>query len=477
MFFKKFHSSDSFISYLTEKNQKLELLAMLALYILVFVSIQITYPYPAVTADTGNYILSAKTSIINGYRPMGYSWLIQLFHLFSENIKAIFIGQFIINCIAQLSFIFSVKYFFQLKNIPLYLFSLLFILSPSIIFCTNYIMSDSIFNSLTLLYLTTALWIIKHPNLVNTIFHFIVLYLTINVRYAALFYPILSIVIFILHSKKNKLFIAVALVPLLIGTIIYFDTKSTIKKTYDIEQFSAFGGWALANNAVSIIPHIYLEPEEIENEDSRLIHKIITRFPDSTYSHKHINATDFMWKKNFPGKNVLYHIQRESKLRYTQAWMLTGNKFKIYGSFLIKNYPIEYFKYYIFPNCKQLFYSYKVPNVKKYVPSNLSKGYFNLQFDRYDYKYSFLHKLNPIRKIFIPLLWILFFGSIVVLFKKKLIFKNEQTLLLLFLLIFFLTYVGFSIIAHPINNFRYLIPIYCIQLLTPIIVLNKTLRK
>ncbi|TCP24821.1 hypothetical protein EV195_105252 [Tenacibaculum skagerrakense] len=165
-----FFQNNTFLSYLMEKEQKLQLFAFAFAYLLLFLFLSKTYPYPAVTADSGNYILSAKTMTINGFRPMGYSWFIYFCHLFSTKISVIFIGQFLISVLAQLTFIFSVKYFFQLHKIVYYIFSFLYILSPSILFCTNYIMSDSIFNSLTLLYLISALWIIKKPNVLNITF-------------------------------------------------------------------------------------------------------------------------------------------------------------------------------------------------------------------------------------------------------------------------------------------------------------------
>ena len=73
--------SNSFLPYLMKKEQKIELYIFIFVYILLFFLLSFTYPYPALTADSGNYVVSAKTMTINGFRPMGYSWFITFFHL------------------------------------------------------------------------------------------------------------------------------------------------------------------------------------------------------------------------------------------------------------------------------------------------------------------------------------------------------------------------------------------------------------
>jgi hypothetical protein len=472
-----FFQSNSFLPYLMKKEQKIELYIFIFVYVLLFFLLSFTYPYPALTADSGNYVVSAKTMTINGFRPMGYSWFINFFHLFSTKISTIFLGQFLINMLAQVTFIFSVKYLFQLKKIPYYTFSVLFVLSPSILFCTNYLMSDSIFNSLTIIYLTTALWIIKKPNGLNITLHLILLYFVINVRYAALFYPILSVGIFLLHIKKHKVYTIAAILPILISFHIFYSGKSEVNKVYGINEFSGFSGWATANNAVAIIPYIDLKPNDIEDKEIKFFHQVMTSYPDSIYAHKHINATDFMWKRAFPGKEILKYTIETQKYSYTKSWIYLGQKYKKYALFLIKRYPLQYFKYYLFPNFKQLFYSYKIPHVKKFTSNKLYDSYFNLKSEKYDYQYSFIHKFNPIRKLFIPILWFIFLLAVIILFVKRKLILTESKNLILFLLLFIIFYAGFSIIAHPINNFRYLIPIYSIQLLIPCIVCNKLLAK
>lgn len=415
--------------------------------------------------------------IPSGFRPIGYSWFIRFFHFFSKNYEALFTGQFLINAVATLSFLFSTKYFFKLKGTIFYVLSGLLIFSPTVIYNTNYVMSDTIFNSLTLLFLATSFWIIIKPNFLNISLHLTILYLVINVRYAALFYPILSIGLFLMHINKNKWYIVLAVLPVLIGIKIYKDTKAETKKVYQYNEFSAFSGWAAANNAVSIIPHIDLPLKEFRNKDSRFIHRIITSYPDSTYHFKNIKATHFMWRKDFPGKHVFVYNAKTKNLRYTNAWIYTGRQFKDYASFLIKKYPFKYFRYYLWPNFMNMFQSYDIPNIKQYTPDKLSTEYFELDFKNHVYKNSFLHKTNPIRKIYTPLLWIICIASGIFLVIKRNSMEINKQKLLGFSLLFLILYLGFSVLAHPINNFRYLMPIYCIQVLIPLVAILRFAKK
>jgi len=473
---KKENPPVSFLNYLKAKEQKTELLIMAGVFVALYIVMRITYAYPLTTADSGSYILSAKNDMINGFRPIGYSWFISFFHSFSASTTGLFTGQFLLNAIAQLGFIFSIKYFFRLKGMFLYAFSVLFVLSPSIIFCTNYIMSDSIFHSLTLIYLATALWMIKKPNPYNIILHFVVLYLVINVRYAALFYPVMSIGILLLHAKQKKLYWLVAIIPAIIGFKIHHDTKAETKKVFGIDEFSGFSGWASANNAAAMIPYIDLQPSEIRDNQLNIIHQITTSFPDSVYQQKYIKATSFMWRKEFPGKRVLFYNMQNTRYNYVKAWVYTGKQFKEYAFFLIKRYPFKYIQHYIIPNFMRLFESFKIP-AKKYVPDDLSKGYYNLSIDEYEFEHAFLHKFDGARKVLEPALWVIFLAAVCVLFIKRMVLSSPNKEALIFLLLFLAFYAGFSVLAHPINNFRYLIPIYCIQLFVPCLVLYKLLSK
>lgn len=468
----------TFLHYLSEKQQKIDLLFFLVAYIIIYIFLYVTYPYPPGTADSGSYILSAMTMKPNGFRPIGYSWFLNFFHQFSHHIKFLPFSQYLLNCVATLFFLFTIKYFFNPKKAIFYVFSFFLIFSPSIIFCTNYIMSDSVFNTLTLLYITTGFWIIKKKNGFMLLLHLAILYLAFNVRYVAVFYLVVLPIILIIYHRRNKwIIIPSVVIPLLLGVIHYQSTKNTMRKLFGINTYSGFSGWALANNAVSMIPHINLNPDEIEDEELRMIHNIITLYPDSVYHHRYINGTSFIWKKEFAGKRVLFYNMQNKKMNYVKAWIYTGEQFQKYGLFLIKKYPLKFFRYFIFPNMTKIFVTYNIFDPTLFEPYDVMIQYYGVT-DKYEYKFKIFSSLFLIRRMGTFLLWCIFFGSIILLIlkRKDIDLQGTQKQILFFILVFIFLYLAFSILTHPINNYRYLIPLFALQLCVPGIILNEVLK-
>ncbi|MGM0650851.1 MAG: hypothetical protein ACQES1_10150 [Bacteroidota bacterium] len=442
----------------------------------------IFYPYPDITNDSSNYILCAKTMEIGGYRPVGYSWFINFFHNISESISFLFFGQYFIHVLCTLFFIFSLKYFIRpAKKMLFYIFALILILGPHSLYVTNLIMSESIFNSLTLLFITSALWFnsSKHAyvNALVIIFHLVVLYFAFNVRYVALFYPIISLACFLLFIKNKFLAVILSLLPVFVIINTIDKTKRDMKKHTGIETFSGFSGWALANNAVSIIPHIDLKPEEIKDKELRYIHEVVTSFPDSVYNDYNITKTYFMWDKEFPGKKAFLKIANDKGYQYVQGWVYAGTLYNEYGKMLIKKYPLEFFRHYILMNTGLLFKYWDIKNPKVYEPDKLQKQWFNLDIDKYEYECTFFSSMNPVWEIIHYIRWLVLIGSIIwVIVKFKWFdFNLTQKRILGIFILFLLGYYAFSIIGHPINNYRYLIPTYAFVLAIPYIVLNQYL--
>jgi hypothetical protein len=60
---------------------------------------------------------------------------------------------------------------------------------------------------------------------------------------------------------------------------------------------------------------------------------------------------------------------------------------------------------------------------------------------------------------------------------KRIVWSNAQKLMLLSLILFLLAFLAVSVYAAPINNFRYLMPIYYAQILIPFLVFVGVLKK
>ena len=387
------------------------------------------YPQPLYTWDSGGYILDAITGNTSGFRPIGYSWFLSLFHSISSNINAITIFQYLLHALASLFFIYTSKVKLGVKNYLL--LGILILTEINILYLTTLIMSDSIFVSLTMLYIATLFWI--KDNWKWFLVHIIILFIALNVRYTAIFYPIVSM-IFLWKSPRM-------VIPLLVAVGFYFFTKNKMEEDIGYKTFSGFGGWAIANNAVSVIPYT---KSRFTDPNLKYIHSVIEAYPDSVYSKEKIIATSFMWSPKLPGKQILYSYLNNSKKSYSYGFNYIGDLYKEYGIALIKKHPIEYIKRFIIPNILQIFKFYE-PKYDQFL------GKCSVCPDWYgEYtvkeRTGFIAKLNLINILFMLLkLGLLIYG---------IIYGDRK------LIIFILLFLAFSVTSHPINNWRYLIPLY-----------------
>lgn len=465
---------DGFFRFLKEKKQTREIIIFIVLYGIVFALFRISYPYPDTYPDTGNYVLCAENMEIGGYRPIGYSWFLYFCHLISAGIHFVYYAQFTLNVIASLFLLFTVKFFFRpLKNYFFLVASILIILNPATLYLTNYLMSDSVFVSLTLVWIATAIWLIYKKSIWIFLLHLAVLFLLIQVRYSGLFFPLFSmIVLYISWGKTGKL---VWIVPALVFAFVYSDTKKKTEKIFGTEVFSAFSGWQLANNAMHIVPHIDLEPGEIKNRNNSYIHSIVVTTDSSKFPDKGITS-NFLWDDSLALKSVLREIRISRRMNYVKGWVYCGKVFKKYGQFLIMKYPLKYFRYFAIYNMKNIFY----PPLEifgryvEYEPEETLSSWFNLGPEKFTPKWNFFIKyISPKLSIMNLLLWILVILILIyAVFRIRIIsFSDIQRKMFWILFAFTVVYLAFHVLASPIT-LRYLVPLFNIKIIVPYILLN-----
>lgn len=473
-------AGENFFAFIKAKEQWLDWGIAASLLIAILVFLKICFPIPCTESDSGNYILSAASGKINGYRPYGYSAFLRFFHNFSENISFITTWQWLLTAFSSLFFLFTVKFIFRPSKITFLLLMLLTLLNPSIIFLDAYVMSDSLFVSLTLLFLTTGFWLVYNASYWMAAIHLLLLYWCIDARYIGLFYPIFAAVfLFLGFREKNKwLAIGTAVIPLLIVLIYRSNATDAMKEEFGQETFSAFSGWQRANNAVAVLPYVKVNADEIQDPQLKTIHQIIRSFPDSLFSTKDIIATNFMWVKSYPGKAVLFQYIQQTQTPYLQAWVAVGVQMEKYGAFLQDKYKSEYFTHFILPNFKNIFEVFEINEGTKFTADANIKSAFAVDVDTYEYKHSFFKPLTGIRKIGDLLVWMALLLSVIagLIFFKKLQFSTAQLFIIGGALLFIGAFLGASVIAAPINNFRYIMPIYFMQIVVPVLVLERVMK-
>ncbi|HEY1038920.1 MAG TPA: hypothetical protein VGF30_05915 [Bacteroidia bacterium] len=475
---------ETFIEYLKQKKTKTELLILTLFYVCVYFLISSWYPFPDVYSDSWNYMLNAQRDTYAVYRPVGYSHVLQFIHGFSDSIRAIFTFQLLALYLSNAVLIFSLKYIFNINGIAGYILSAAVVLSPCAIYMSNMIMSDSIFASLTCLFLTCVVWVLYRPKLYWLYLPIpFILFLILNIRFSGLFYPVLLIPFFFVNNKK--MFWVPSLFVLI--SVMFFNVynKKQMKQMTGVNTvLGGFGGWQWANNALHIIPHVKVDANKIKKYEHQVLHQIVmqdTAFIAKTLARRPATA-EFMWDKESPLKKYLYQYMNTTGTPYMSAWVKAGIEMEEYGKDLAKQHPGAYLKYYVWPSSKSFFAAdlgviSQFDGLKPDPKDEWFFEYYSLDKNQdfgstNDVFKSFFSKFLSGGNLF---LWILTFISlgIIAVFFKKLDLNAAQKKIFIFLIAFSILYCGFTIIATS-TEIRYIIPVTPIQYLLIILAVLNT---
>ncbi len=469
-------SPQGFSTFIFQKQQLIEILVFVITSILVFIATYSYYPLPITSPDSVNYLYCAETGQFGGYRPYGYSAFIRFVGYFSKTTTGLFLAQFMLHTISALFFNLMVKFCFSLKsNFQYYLFATCALFSFSILHLTNFILSDSVFISLTLLWITSGIWILKTQSIGIYLLNLLLLLFIIQIRYSGLFYPIISMLLFAYTFKKNTILrFIITLTPAIVGFFIYYKGNSDMKKLVGIKIFSSFSGWQIANNALHIIP--YVKPSEKlfeKNAKSSRIHQFVMAMPDSVYLKSGLTS-NYMWGQEYPLKQYLFKTIEESKYPYLKAWILASVDFQQYGQTLIKTYPKAFFTHYIVPNAKEALVPSNAEVLENTTCITSSNTWFKQDVTTYQESNT---NVFLIYARYLPLIttyqWGLLFLAVLllVLFRSKISLNKLEIQVLAFIGVFMLCYLIFNIYASPFAM-RYSLPLHSLMILvvfTPIL--------
>jgi hypothetical protein len=444
------------------KDNRINLVVFFSAFIGVIAFLKLYYPYPAFESDSGNYVLSATTGKINGYRPFGYSSFLSFINTFSKDIQFVVTAQWFLSMLASFFLVFSLRYIFKLKNYLIWIITACLAFNPSLVFMNSYVMSDGFFSSLTILYITTGLLLAYRKSYLILAIHLFVMYWCFHTRYIALYFPFFTAgIILISFIEKRMMAIGLAIVPLFLVWFYSQQTKQEMVSEFGVNTFSAFSGWQKANNGVAVLPFEKVDTSKIKDKDVLYVHNIVRAFPDSFFSLIHVLETNFMWRKDFPGKAVLFdHIQK-TQTPYMRSWAYVGTLLSKYGDYLQSEYRSTYIKKFIVPNSANLFHVFPIDEKKEFIADQNTKNLFETKVEKYIFEKQFFTSLTNIRQIAEYIAWVLFsLAAILLLFfylKSK---KYVDGLKSLILPAFVVSFCIVSVYAAPINNFRYMMPIW-----------------
>ena len=449
------------------------LIAAVTSFVIQFVLFKIKYPFANYMPDSYSYLEAAATNADVNMWPVAYSKFLRLISVFTHSDKAVVAIQYFFMQFSALIFLFSTLYLLKPGKIIRNILSVFFILDPAMLYMSNYISADSLFTGLSFLWLSSLLWIVFRPGRWQIPVQAILLLACFTVRYNAIYYPLIAAFAFLLSKYRwyGKLAGIVFGCCFVLGSIWF--TSSKMKEVTGTRQFSAFGGWQLANNALYMyqnipardrgpVPARFAKLEVMVDQHMDTLNKVKLTAEDT------VSARFYLWSPKGPLIQYLdSQWKKDSTTPYFKRWASEAPLFMDYGSYLIKKYPKAFLTSVLFPNT----FRYAVPppeflaiyNMGKDSVGMLAKSWFN-------YKSPRVKDHNTITSTVALMRWYSPFASLanalfLICLVGLLIFKGfsskspllaKVTLLVTFT---WLCNAGFSILVSPITLRYQLFPI------------------
>jgi hypothetical protein len=322
----------------------------------LFIGFKILYPYPDFFQDSLNYIQWGLDGLEIAFRPLGYTqFLMVMKSLPGSTHFVIVFMQWALHVVAAIFFCRTVFRIWPLPRplrIAVYAFTLF---NPLAYFLLNLVNPDSLFISLTAIWLAAMLrfffvaekrwWMLGIQAVA-----FICLF---HLRYNALYYPFFGAAAVLLCALtiREKLIYAAASVLVFAG--LYNAALSNAEEQVGARLLSGFGGWAMANNALHIYRVQAVDSGLWEEPEEQLFGQAAMSFKDSMPNIGGAPTDQFLWNKNSPLKQYLFAQLGQGRYpSYLEGWWQVSELYNDCGTKLIRRYPGAFLRAYFWPNLK-----------------------------------------------------------------------------------------------------------------------------
>jgi hypothetical protein len=371
MLFKHNISSLPFKVWLWQERENKVLFAFtLIVMLLSFAWLKYIYPYPNfISPESYNYLESATNNDLINMWPVGYSKFLRMVSVFTRSHLALVIFQYILLIAAVLYFLFTLRYFVSPGKWLFRITLAISVLNPLLPHIANFVSSDALFASLSMIWFTQLWWILYQPTKILLLVHAFILLGAFTVRLTAVYYPIISIlIIFFSHMPASKIKVGIAAIVILFLVLIGRTQYEYLIRA-NIIQYAAFGKWQMATNA--IIGYTYADPIPAKQAPSpfRELHSIVNQYLDSL---RHLPKSpskrpggNYMWNLKSPLLQYANKHKGEKGISFEQEAKL-GVLYANYGKWLIKRQPSAFINHYVWPNL-----------LKYYSPPATFMGFYN----------------------------------------------------------------------------------------------------
>jgi len=326
------------------------------LNIVLFFIFKLFYPHPFMVMDSYVYIRPlVEGKSVNSF-PMGYTWFLQLFSVFSRSATMLGWVQHLLLETSCLLFFFTLLYFFQPGRwVRILLFLFLFV-NPLFLYISNCIMSDALFTTLSILWITQLLWIIVRPRVHMIFVHAVLLLLVFTVRYNALYYPFLASFTLLFNRLRPWLKVgAIAVQFALIGGFIQY-TRVEMERTSGIRQFSPFGAWRMANNALYMYGHICRKEMDSVPPQFAALDRLVKDYFNAVQwvddlSDARSGGAFYAADPDSPLLQYMYRKHgHDTVFLDLRTFGDMAPLYSAYGTYLARTYPLDYCRWFLWPS-------------------------------------------------------------------------------------------------------------------------------
>ena len=353
--------------YLQNRNY---VLGAILISILLLTGFKLIYPYPNMVLDSYYYVLAAISHADVNAWAIGYSWFLRAFGIFSHSPLLLVIFQYLFLETSLLVFFLTIQQFFPLSKLSKKILFVFFFVNPLFLYCANFIMADALFVSLSVFWISLLLWMVFRPRPYLLVVHALLLLLVFTVRYNALYYPVVAtIALAISRYTSWQKALGVALQLILIGAFITY-TAIRVGDISGKTQFSPFGNWKTANDALYMYGHIYQDDNDTPPPNFALLHKMVkyyfksgSKVDDLLDYQRPFYGSIYMFYNGSPlvvYKNYLYG--RDTQFVNFNKMAYLGPLYGQYGSWLIRQHPWAFVRYFMMPNARR----YMVPPMEAF---------------------------------------------------------------------------------------------------------------
>lgn len=445
------------------RSNRAYLLFALAAFLVEFTVFKFLYPYANYMPDSYSYLQAAASNADVNMWPVAYSKFLRLMSVFSHSDKVVVGVQYFLLEASGLYFLFNLFHFYTVNRVLKHTLLLSFIFCPLQLFVSNYISADALFAAFSFLWMAVLIRIIHRPQKGQVIIQGLLLLALFTLRYNAIYYPLIAALAFLLSRQSWQAKVTGILFGSLLVAASVWITTNEMNIATGRRQFSAFGGWQMANNALYMYGHVRRYSNVALPEDLRPLDKAVRAHFDTSKTRslfdRDWHGIFYLWSGHAPlaqYERSTWH--KDSSASSFKKWASMGPLYSNYGMYLIKTYPVQFIRYFIWPNTMR----YALPpaeflefyNMGRDSVGGLAKNWF-------DYKSVRIRSVNKQLPGSIFRLFPVFFFVINLIFVAGLSWYfscrwkwrgTNRNLLRLVIVVgsFWILNTGFSVLASPV---------------------------